>query len=244
MRIIGRILIFLLLAALVFVGGWQLSKSRDMQVFGDMIKKVDTEEKVVALTFDDGPTKNTGRVLEVLEGLDVKATFYLTGREISENMDRAKAIVQAGHEVGNHTYSHPQMVLKTLSFVEKEVEDTNWLIREAGYEGPITFRPPYFKKLLMLPYYLSTQGTLTVLADVEPETSLGFKASASDLTQATVEAVEPGSIILLHVMYDSREEAVKALPEIVGKLRDRGYRFVTIGELLEYGSKTDMNELE
>ncbi len=73
-----------------------------------------------------------------------------------------------------------QMVLKSLNFIEKELESTNSLIREAGYDGIITFRPPYFKKLFSLPYYLSKNDYKTILCDIEPETALGFSAKSEE----------------------------------------------------------------
>nr|WP_241421351.1 polysaccharide deacetylase family protein [Candidatus Contubernalis alkalaceticus] len=101
---------------------------------------------------DDGPTEKTCEILELLEGLEVKATFFVTGRELEQYKEEGKNIVSAGHELGNHSYSHKRMVLKTPSFIRKEIELTNQLIREAGYQGEIHFRPPNGKKLVILPY--------------------------------------------------------------------------------------------
>lgn len=228
--------LLLLLIPVIALSGWgllQLSKSRTFQLFGDIVHRVETEERVVALTFDDGPSENTAAILDVLERLNVQATFFVTGRELAQNPQAGAMIVQAGHELGNHSYSHSRMVFKSPAFIRAEIEQTNKLIRQAGHRGPICFRPPFGKKLLLLPHYLNSQGITTVMWDVEPESCPEVAASSETIREHVAEAVRPGSIILLHVMYDSREQSVLALEGIVNDLRARGYRFVTISQLLK-----------
>lgn len=133
------------------VGGLQLMNARGFQLFGTLVDRVETDEKVVALTLDDGPTEVTPRVLQMLEDLDVPATFYLTGAELEERPELGRAIVEAGHEVGNHTATHRRMVLVGSGTVAEEIERTDAAIRATGYDGEITFRPPYGKKLVTLP---------------------------------------------------------------------------------------------
>ncbi len=224
---------FVLVLALSFTG-YRLSNSRTFQFFGGIIHRIDTNEKVVALTFDDGPTEKTDEVLLILEELDVKATFYVTGRELEVNMGEGRKIVQAGHELGNHTYSHNRMVFKAPSFIKEELSRTDDLIREAGYKGEITFRPPNGKKLILLPYYLRQQNKKTIMWDLEPDSYPDIAFGSETIVQNVIENVKPGSIILLHVMYDSRQESVNAIEGIVRALREKGYTFKTVGELLEY----------
>src|SRR5215210_5068368 len=159
--------LYLSAAALLLVAGlaalWQASRSRTFQFFGQLVPRVNTSQKVVALTFDDGPTPGaTGQILSVLEEEHVRATFFVTGAELEMNMAEGRRLVAAGHELGNHSYSHARMILVTPSFVRREVERTDELIREAGQQGEIFFRPPYGKKLFALPYYLSRTGRKTV----------------------------------------------------------------------------------
>lgn len=214
-------------------GMLNLINSRSFQFYGNLISRVETDRKIVALTFDDGPTGNTEAVIEILEELDVKATFFVTGRELEENPEQGRMLVEAGHELGNHSYSHTRMAFKSPGFVREEIDRTNELIREAGYTGTIHFRPPYGKKLIALPRYLNAIGMTTVMWDVEPETHPEIAASAGAITQHVMENVQPGSIILLHVMFDSRIESVKAITGIVTQLRSQGYEFVTVSEILE-----------
>lgn len=230
-RYIAAALVLVLLcgAAALF----QSSKSRTFQFFGRIVPRVETSQKVVALTFDDGPTREkTAEVLRLLREKDVRATFFVTGGELEQNLDAGREIVAAGHELGNHSYSHERMVFVTPAYVQREVERTDELIRAAGHAGEIHFRPPYGKKLLALPLYLSRHDRKTITWDVEPDSELGTDADAAAITRRVLDRTRPGSIILLHIMYPSRAETMKAVPSIVEGLRRDGYRFVTVSELL------------
>src|SRR5262245_14551677 len=106
---------FFLLA--VAVALWQIGKSRTFQFFGVIVPRVNTAEKIVALTFDDGPTAfGTSEILKALDETQVKATFFLIGGELEQNQAEGRKIVAAGHEVGNHSYSHTRMLLVSPSF--------------------------------------------------------------------------------------------------------------------------------
>jgi peptidoglycan/xylan/chitin deacetylase (PgdA/CDA1 family) len=228
-------MVFKLVLAVVvlFFGLWKLSSSTGFQLFGELIHKVDTEQKLVALTFDDGPTPHyTAGVLQLLELYQVKATFFVTGAETQRYMTQAKQIVAAGHQLGNHSWSHQRMVFMSLDEINREVEGTDQQIRDAGYQGEILFRPPYGKKLVLLPWYLASTNRTSIMWDIAPET---FDEEAEDpQTMATevLEQVEPGSIVLLHLMYKNRDASRAALPLIIKGLKERGYRMVTVSELL------------
>lgn len=210
---------------------WQVSKSRTFQFFGLIVPRVNTPEKVVALTFDDGPTPSaTSEILKVLDDMKVKATFFVIGAELEQNLAEGRKIVAAGHELGNHSYSHDRMILVTPDFVRQEIERTDQLIRETGFSGEINFRPPYGKKLLALPYYLSKTGRKTITWDVEPDSQIA--RDATKIMAETRARVRPGSIILLHAMYPNRQESLKAVRGIIESLRREGYHFVTVSELL------------
>jgi peptidoglycan/xylan/chitin deacetylase (PgdA/CDA1 family) len=214
-------------------GTWQLSRSRDFQLFGKIVHRVDTAEKVVALTFDDGPTPEyTPGVLALLKEKGVKATFFLIGSETEKNIDQARAIVADGHELGNHTYRHDDMNLAIVEKARNEVELTDAAIRKAGFAGEIFFRPPFSKKLIGLPQYLSDHDRITVTWDVEPESFDKIAADPARITAHVLEKTRPGSIIILHVMYGSRETSRQALPYVIDGLHERGFRFVTVGELI------------
>ncbi|WP_404354676.1 polysaccharide deacetylase family protein [Cytobacillus firmus] len=230
LKIILWLILLLGIAFLLF----EVSKSRNFQFFGGLVNKAETEDKVAALTFDDGPGVNTDEILTILREEDVKATFYLTGKEIEHHMEDAKKIVGEEHEIGNHSYSHSRMVLKSPTFIKEEIEKTDDLIRQTGYEGEIHFRPPYGKKLFLLPYYLSKQERKTVLWNIEPESFPDIEGDADKITEYVAENIEPGSIILLHVMYESREESLKSVKKIIASLKEQGYQMTTVSDLLKH----------
>lgn len=214
----------------VLVAGYLVSDARTFQLAGTLVSRVDTTAKVVALTLDDGPTPHTAEVLRTLADAHVRATFYLTGAELAQHPDAGVAIARAGHEIGNHSYSHRRMVLISPGTAAREVERTDAAIAATGYRGPVTFRPPHGKKLWVLPRYLADHGRTTVTWDVAADSA--GNPDAAGIVEDTVRAVRPGSIILLHVMYDGRAASRAALPLIVDRLRRDGYRFVTVSELL------------
>jgi chitin deacetylase len=226
------IFLFLGVLTLVLVSLYKISRARTFQFFGEVIPRIHTSEKIVALTFDDGPSAETDKILSILSDLNVKATFFVTGASLEKNMNEGEKIVAAGHELGNHSYSHKRMVFKSIGFVQKEVEKTDSLIRRAGYQGDIHFRPPFGKKLFILPYYLSKHNRKSVMWDVEPESFAEVAASSEKLTQHVLDNTKPGSIILLHVMFADGKESVKSIKGIVSGLKHQGYTFHTVTELL------------
>ncbi len=137
-----RLLIPLLILAatvLIIVGCRELARSRTIQLFGTLIHRVDITEPVIAITFDDGPTRQyTSEIIGVLAARKVQATFFVTGSELTADPETGKQLVAAGHELGNHTFSHERMVLKSSDFIRDEVEKTDAAIRAAGHTGEST----------------------------------------------------------------------------------------------------------
>lgn len=230
-RFIAFVVAFSILVSVV--GLRHISSSRTFQFFGELIARVDTPQKAVALTFDDGPTADaTDQILAILDQENIKATFFVTGAELERDLNQGKKIVAAGHELGNHSYSHSRMFLVTPSFVQQEIETTDRLIRDAGYQREILFRPPYAKKLFALPYYLSKTDRKSITWDVEPDSYPDIAADADKIAAHVLSKTRPGSIILLHVMYPNRRESMRSVNKIVQGLKAQGYSFKTVAELL------------
>lgn len=224
----------LVLLAISFVALLLLTKSRSFQLFGDLVNRVDTNEQVVALTFDDGPMPGyTQEILAILAQADVKATFFLVGDAIKRHPLEAQLIANAGHEIGNHSYWHYRLMFRSQAVIAKDLGDTDKQIRSLGYRGPIHFRPPYGKKLFTLPYYLASQNITTITWDLEPETYAEIGADSDAITQHIADNVKPGSIILLHVMFEQRQPTMAAVANTIAALKAQGYRFVTVDELLQ-----------
>jgi peptidoglycan/xylan/chitin deacetylase (PgdA/CDA1 family) len=223
---------FFALAGLVVVIGaaWRLHKSRSFQLFGELVTAVATDDSVVALTFDDGPSAPyTDSILELLQESRVHATFFVTGSALERYPAIARRMVEQGHELGNHSYSHLRMVLLSPGTIRHEVEATDSLIRTTGFESRIHFRPPYGKRLVGLPWYLERTDRTTVLWTLEPDT---WYRRADEMVKHVLDNARPGSIILLHVEVPARVQERLALPRIVEGLRAKGYDFVTVSDLM------------
>lgn len=223
----------LIVVATMLQALFDYSRQRDRQLFGHLVHRIDTDRPVVALTLDDGPTRRfTAPLLDILDKAGVTATFFLTGREVTAFPEGAQAVVDAGHEVGNHSWNHRRMVAMTPWEVRRQLRETDAAIRALGYEGPLHFRPPYGRKLVVLPWVLARQDRTTIMWSVEPETDLAFDAPPQDLAAHVIETTQAGDIILLHGMYSGNDSSRAALPLIIAGLRARGFDFVTVSELI------------
>ena len=229
-----RLALGALVVLIALAGLWQASSLRSFQMFGEHLSRVATDKPMVALTFDDGPSAQyTQDVIDILASRAVVATFFVTGHEAAKNPEQMKALVAAGHEIGNHSYTHRRMLFMSPGTIRKELADTDAAIRAAGYQGTIHFRPPYGKRLLVLPWILAQQNRLTIMWEGEPDADP--KTDATTLVSATVEGAKPGDIILLHPMYSTRGNTRAALAPIIDGLRAKGFELVTVGELLAAG---------
>jgi peptidoglycan-N-acetylglucosamine deacetylase len=202
------------------------------QFFGTAVRCVETDEKVVALTYDDGPRPPTTQgVLDVLLKHQVYATFFLIGENAEKNRDLVKKIYTAGHELGNHTYSHPVLIWRSPSFVREQIEKTDKIIRECGYNKEIFFRSPKGMKFIFDAWELSKMNRTNILFDVA---SWDWESpGVNKIVDNVVHDVKPGSIILLHDGYGDKKDVATASDIIITKLKAQGYRFLTISELLK-----------
>jgi peptidoglycan-N-acetylglucosamine deacetylase len=213
------------------IGAWRISKARCYQLVGDLICRVETSEKIVALSFDDGPTPGgVDAVLAALEPRKVNATFFLIGGRMEKWPGQAKRLVDAGHELGNHSYSHTRMIGKWPPDYDTEIARTDRLLRAEWVVTPTLFRPPFGKRLIGLPLAVERAGYRMIMWDVEDnaEQYPDPKAYAADI----LGRVKPGSIILMHPMYRHNQTARDALPLVLDGLKEGGYRVVPVGELM------------
>lgn len=208
-----------------------LSRTTKFQVFGELVNHVDTKEKVVALTYDDGPNPPyTNQLIGILERNQIKATFFVIGNIIEKHPATVRLVLSKGHELGNHSYSHQKMTSENPSFIRSEIEKTDQLLRQLGVKEEIHFRAPYGRKLFVLPYLLAKMNKKNILWNVNPH---DYKAMNSEVIENYVlEHVTPGSIILLHDGGGDRSRTVAATESLIKKLGERGYTFKTVSELM------------
>jgi peptidoglycan/xylan/chitin deacetylase (PgdA/CDA1 family) len=220
--------------ALLFLAGMrELARSRTFQLFGKLVAETRPRERIVALTLDDGPSDGfVDSLIDVLRTHGAHATFFLTGRELAESPEAGVKLVAAGHELGNHSWSHARLIFKTTTRLRAEIERTDSLLRAAGQREPIWVRPPYGYKLAGLPRYLERKGRTTVMWSIEPDSYADVAATPSGIVRHVLDRVHPGSIIVLHPWYSSRRTSRAAIGPLVDSLHARGYRVETVGALL------------
>ena len=209
-----------------------------------MIFSIKTSEKVVALTFDDGPNPDaTPGVLEILETYDVKATFFLCGKHVDLYPELVKAIHAKGHEIGNHTWTHKSLFHFFKKVPLQEMQRTNKAIADLTGEVPRLFRPPRLIQGLGANKALKILSLQSIAGWVHGR---DWKTQDYEkITGKVVASVKPGSIIVLHdgdadakpgETQQPRGGTVEAVKHIITVMQARGYRFVSIGELLVSGT--------
>lgn len=191
----------------------------------------ETDKKEMALSFDDWGTDYTiTKILDTLDKYDVKATFFLRADGVEKNPNLARAIAEAGHDVANHTYSHPVVTKITPQQLQAEIVKAHRIITEAIQEQPVMyFRPPtgvYDEPTLKV---ISATGYHTITDfDVDPS-DYQKSRTTDEIVQAVLDQAHNGSVILLHMLDDIH--TVEALPIVIEKLKSRGYRLVKMTEM-------------
>jgi peptidoglycan/xylan/chitin deacetylase (PgdA/CDA1 family) len=228
----------LLALAAVFALPWKgislLSEWREMRG-GRIVYSFPNHGRIVALTFDDGPDpRYTPRVLDILKKHSIHATFFLCGNKVMAYPELARRIVAEGHAIGNHTETHPHLENEDLSDVRREIDNGEAHILAVTGQKPMYFRPP--RGLLNRPIMATVvnRGYRVV------EWSLAFDRSKEKnsrvLRDRVLRLVKPGDILLMHdgstMTWDERAPTVRELEGIVSGLQARGYRFVTVPEML------------
>ncbi|MCW3104148.1 MAG: polysaccharide deacetylase [Bacteroidetes bacterium] len=194
------------------------------------------EDPTIALTFDDGPDSlYTLQILDILKAKNVKATFFLTGSHIRRYPLVVKRIVEEGHSAGNHTYSHLYISTSSDSLVNSEVATTQHLIDSICGSNPKLFRAPWGAITDEQVQRLRQQGYKHVSWNIDTR---DFESTSEEIVKFVMEHHQDKGIVLMHSAdysdRQSRAETVKALPQIIDRLRSEyHYRFVRVEELLK-----------
>lgn len=207
---------------------------RNSRVFGEVTSRLPTNEKRIALTFDDGPNPDaTPRVLDTLAQFGVRAAFFILGSHAERWPELVDRIVAEGHQVGNHGYFHRKLHFRSPSYVRRDIDLGTRAIERAGSRRPRFFRPPHGFRNPWVSSIASSAGQKTV------GWSLGVwdsdRPGVTEIVSRTVKGVRPGSIVLLHDgngydAYGDRMQTANALPRIISELRDRDYAFASLPE--------------
>ncbi len=190
--------------------------------------KRDTQEKKIAITFDDGPDSEiTPKVLEILDEFAVKATFFCIGNQIERNRDILKALDSKGHLIGNHSYSHEFWFdLYPANKMQEDIKKTNGLIFETIGKKTKLFRPPYGVTNPSLKKAIKDLGFNTIGWSIR---SLDTVSKTEKTIQRIKKKLSPGDMILFH---DNREQIILILKEFIDYTKSEGYEIVPLDELL------------
>ena len=187
--------------------------------------------KRIALTFDDGPHEAyTAEILAILNEYGIKATFFVVGQNAKEYPKLVKQAAEAGHEIGNHTYTHPKLKEQNAESFSCELEKTRVVIEEITGVSPILFRPPEGFREGVIKTVAKEQGYQMVLWSVDTEDWRGL--SASQIENAIMKDVKDGSIILCHDYVVGNSHTPEALRRVIPQMLEDGYEFVTVSDLV------------
>lgn len=227
------------IAALGIVAGIGLTLSAvlpDNQVFGTVFTAANTSQKQVALTFDDGPyPPYTGQVLDILKAENVRATFFLIGQNVDAHPELAARIHAEGHQIGNHTYHHIDLLKADRLRIADELDRTSNAIYAATGQYPAIVRPPHGFRDPVVLEIMAERGLKVVEWSVASRDWVNPGVDA--IVQTTLAKVQNGSIVLLHdgdgvAAAASRQQTVDATRKLIKELRAQGYIFVTVDEIL------------
>jgi peptidoglycan/xylan/chitin deacetylase (PgdA/CDA1 family) len=196
---------------------------------GVSFSRVSVDEPYVAITFDDGPhPRNTPRLLDMLRERNIKATFYVIGRNVGMHPEITRRIVAEGHEIGNHTFTHPNLTKLGDSAVRAELDKTKAAIAKATGVRPRTMRPPYGALLQRQRAWIHEEyGYPTIMWSVDPRD--WQRPGPSVVTSRILAGTTPGAIVLAH---DLHAPTIDAMPATLDGLLRKGYKFVTVSQLL------------
>ena len=196
---------------------------------GVTFSRVSVGEPIVAMTFDDGPhPRNTPRLLDMLRDRNIKATFYVIGRNVDLYPALTRRIVAEGHEIGNHTYTHGNLTKMSDAKVREEMVKCRTSIAKAAGVQPRTMRPPYGALLQRQRSMIHSEfGYPTIMWSVDPRD--WQRPGPSVVTSRILSGTTPGAIILAH---DLHAPTVDAMPGTLDGLLRKGYKFVTVSQLL------------
>ena len=194
-------------------------------------KSGNTDEHHIALTFDDGPhSEKTDKILDVLKENNVKATFFVVGENATGNEDIIERIIDDGHEIGNHTFGHKYLFKVDRSVMEREIDLCDDEIFNHSEYNATLFRPPGGIYNDLLTAVCNERGYSMVLWSIDTRDWAG--TSAEDIESEILKNVEDGAIILMHDYVSGDSYTDVALASVIPKLKELGYSFVTVSELI------------
>lgn len=202
-----------------------------LEVSSREVDSGETEAKLVALTFDAGSSAEpVPQILRALAERGLHCTFFLTGQWIERYPDSARQIAEAGHELGNHSWSHPAFTSLSDEQIREQLRRTEEIAqRVCGRSTKPLFRPPFGARDERVRSVVAEEGYLTIYWTVDSWDSVKKDITPQMITDRVMHRIRPGAIVLMHC---GSEATAQALPQLLNALEAQGYRVVTVGELL------------
>ncbi|MEG0385502.1 MAG: polysaccharide deacetylase family protein [Solibacillus sp.] len=208
---------------------------------GKIVWDIKTEEKIIALTFDDGPHKKyTNEVLDLLNKYDAKGTFFVVGEQVEKNPEVILRMYEEGHELANHTYSHP--FKSTVPQLMEEIEQTNDAIFSITGYAPKLFRPVEGLYTDALIEEVVKDGYKVVMWSWHLDTEDWKDPGVKRIVDIVLKGSRKGNVVLFHDGGGNRKQTVEALAQILPALQKEGYKFVTISDLLQVQQKSKVQQ--
>jgi peptidoglycan-N-acetylglucosamine deacetylase len=205
---------------------------------GEVVWEVTTDQKVIALTFDDGPDSvYTPQILDLLKRYDAKATFFVIGSKVEKNPDLTNREVYEGHELANHTYTHPRMNRISAQNLQEEIEKAQSIVHSVTGQNLNIFRPPGGVYNETVVNTAKRAGYLVVMWSWDQDTRDWSNPGVNKIVNRIISNDHHGGIVLFHDSGGDRSQTVAALAQILPELKTRGYRFLTVSELLQNRKK-------
>jgi len=216
---------------------WWACATPSSTFFRPVLVRGPQEGKRISLTFDDGPSEQfTGQILDILREHHVPATFFVCGRNVEDHPDLLRRISSEGHEIGNHTYSHPYLYFRSRQRIAAEIDRAQVAIEKVIGFRPRFFRPPYGARWFGLVPTLLERGMHLILWSAA---GYDWKEDVQGIAKAILRELKPGTIILLHdgretgsAVEIDRSRTVLALPGIIAGARQQGYTFTPLKDFL------------
>lgn len=214
------------------------------QIFGPVLAIARVDQRVIALTFDDGPGPYTPQVLDILDRYRVQGTFFLIGRNIERHPDIPPLIVAKGNVIGNHSYSHSWWTSVDLpGRIYRELDETAALVQDTARVTTVFFRPPRGLRNPWMIHGVRKKGYTVVTWSIQANDWTNPMPGPEVIAQRVIRQAKPGAIILLHDGLGTRanfqgQNMVAALPVIIETLQAQGYHFVTVPEMLQIQKST------
>lgn len=212
---------------------WAVRSPRS-SLLAPSVYRGDPNRRSIALTFDDGPSESTPRILELLGKHNARATFFQCGVNAKRLAATSREVAEAGHEIGNHSYSHPMLHLKSAAFIDSELRDAQAAIEDAAGATPRWFRAPYGVRWFGLREAQRRNALEGVMWTV---IARDWRLTATQVSERVLSLTRPGAIVCLH---DGRETSsnpdisvtLEALCRVLPVWTDRGFQFETVSQIL------------